>query len=129
MKAMNPTPAVIMLLIPFLILSCGRDPRESGVDKPRDVVSITKVTAHATKADGAPMRALVGTVKMSHRVHEEHGIGCETCHHKKGNDDRIKTCAAPGCHTGVKGFRVMHGLCEDCHNARQPVREKCMRCH
>ncbi|HOS39845.1 MAG TPA: cytochrome c3 family protein [Spirochaetota bacterium] len=98
--------------------------------KPRDVVSITKVTKFALEADGiTPMRSLVGTVKMSHRVHEEHGIGCETCHHKKGNDERSKTCAAAGCHTGAKGFRVMHGLCEDCHNARQPVREKCMRCH
>ena len=98
-----------------------------------DNVVITKITAYkpldeSIKApDGQVYKGNVGAVTMSHSVHENHGLKCVDCHHKNGNDERVKKCAP--CHYGYEGFNTMHGLCVDCHISVRKGPQKCMECH
>jgi len=118
---------LLSAIIVFFVVSCNRDPW-TYTSSPTDVVSITKTTKFIKQADDAtPMKSQVGTVKMSHRVHEEHGVKCEVCHHKKGNDDRVKECAQ--CHKGYEGYATMHNLCLNCHIENKEGPLKCKNCH
>ncbi len=116
----------VLLLMSSSILSCQLDPWVV-TNSPTDRVSVTKVTRFATMDDGVtPQKSLVGTVIFSHKTHEAMGLECDYCHHKNGNDDRIKQCAK--CHKGYEGYDVMHGHCLDCHMEKGGP-ERCMECH
>jgi hypothetical protein len=127
-KILKLFPALLCTLT-LVTLACDSDPwiqRGNPVDT--DEVVITKVTAYGTQADGvSPFKGQVGAVTMPHKVHAEQGMECIDCHHKKGNDARIKQCAK--CHTGQAGYETMHGLCVDCHIAKKKGPQKCMECH
>lgn len=120
---------VLLCIFSLVMLACDSDPwvnRGNPVDT--DEVVITKVTAYGKQADGvSPYKGNVGAVTMSHKVHAEQGLACIDCHHKKGNDARIKQCAK--CHNGQPGYETMHGLCVDCHIAKGKGPQKCMECH
>ncbi len=128
MKILKLFPALLCMLA-FVMLACGTDPWIQGGNRvDTDKVVITKVTAHGTQKDGvSPYKGQVGAVTMSHKVHADQGLGCFDCHHKKGNDARIKQCGK--CHTGQAGYNTMHGLCVDCHIAKGKGPQKCKECH
>jgi hypothetical protein len=65
-------------------------------------------------------------VAMSHQIHEDSGLKCITCHHKKKNDSRIKICVS--CHKGVSGSRHFHKFCVECHR-REGGPVACAGCH
>lgn len=111
-----------------LLISCSFDPWNAGKSQ-TDVVLITKITKRLdANMNKPPLRSQVGSVKMSHKTHqEEAGLSCVDCHHKKGNDSREKRCAA--CHYGDNGYETMHGLCVDCHIGRKKGPVKCKECH
>ena len=121
-------PLAVIVIIGIIIASCKLDPWTSG-DSPTDVVTITKTTRTFDKATAGDKQyqSKVGVVKMSHKRHEDKGINCEVCHHKKGNPDREKKCAK--CHSGDNGYETMHGLCLDCHIQRKEGPQKCKECH
>jgi hypothetical protein len=121
-------PIAVVVIIGIIIASCKLDPWTSG-DSPTDIVTITKTTRtyDKGKAAGKEYTSQVGAVKMSHKAHEEKGVACEKCHHKKGNPDREKKCAK--CHTGDNGYETMHGLCVDCHIEKKEGPQKCKECH
>ncbi|MCU0849090.1 MAG: cytochrome c family protein [Spirochaetes bacterium] len=117
---------ILCAIIALCLTSCGVDPWITG--STTDIVTITKITKYGKQKDGiSPLKSKVGPVKMSHKVHQDHKLNCIDCHHKKGNDERIKTCAV--CHKGEEGYEVMHGLCLDCHMAKKIGVEKCKQCH
>ena len=98
---------------------------------PTDVVAITDINKFITgddlKAGVVKTNNYVSAVKMSHWKHEKKGVHCEVCHHKKGNDDRIKQCAA--CHKGKAGDETMHNLCINCHVSKKEGPSMCQDCH
>lgn len=120
---------VLLCFLYLVCTACDSDPWiTKGNVKDTDEVVITKVTAFGTQKDGvSPYKGQVGAVTMSHKKHEDQGLTCFDCHHKKGNDSREKSCAK--CHTGQKGYDTMHGLCVDCHIAKNKGPQKCMECH
>jgi len=104
------------------------------VHKPSaDTVVITKSDALLTPADSVAGAVRTGNaadpVKMSHKSHVRAGVACATCHHKKGNDGRVKQCAL--CHKGEKAHEEMHGLCIGCHGKEKkgPQEDLCESCH
>ena len=116
----------LSILAALVMASCQTDPW-AVTDSPTDRVAVTKVTKYATMDDGiTPQKSQVGRVIFSHKTHEALNLKCTDCHHKEGNDDRIKQCAK--CHRGYEGFDVMHGHCLDCHMERGGP-ERCMECH
>ena len=121
-------PFAAAVIIGFCIASCEPDPWQSG-DSPTDVVSITKITRNlnAQKPEDSLYKSQVGTVRMSHKAHQDKGLKCVDCHHVKNNPEREKTCAK--CHQGDNGYETMHGLCVDCHIARREGPQKCKECH
>jgi len=96
-----------------------------------DIVTITDVNAFVTQDDlknGITRTEDLATpVKMSHQKHERAGVQCIVCHHKKGNDDRIKQCAQ--CHRGEAGLDTMHAMCIGCHEEKQQGPQDCAQCH
>jgi hypothetical protein len=121
-------PIAAAVIIGIIIASCKYDPWQAG-DSPTDVVSITKVTRNleAPKPGDTVYKSQVGTVRMSHKAHQDKGLKCVDCHHVKNNPEREKTCAK--CHKGENGYETMHGLCVDCHIARKEGPQKCKECH
>lgn len=124
--------AILALVITFLLslTACGKGTTDIN-SSPTDTVSITKINSYVTAAD---LRAGVkktnnymAAVKMSHKKHEDAGVPCFTCHHKKGNDERIKQCAY--CHKGKKGDGTMHQFCITCHLDRKKGPSMCQDCH
>jgi hypothetical protein len=114
-------------ILAVALFACNKDPWILG-DAPTDKVTITKVTEFGKAQDGVtPLKGNVGAVKMSHKTHEEQGLKCVDCHHKANNPERTKQCAR--CHIGEKGYQTMHGLCLDCHIAKNDGPQKCMECH
>jgi len=120
----NTLPVIMTIAAGIIAASCSLDPWTVG-ESPTDVVSITKVTAFPK--DGNVLKSQVGTVRMSHKVHQEKGLTCINCHHKHENPEREKRCAV--CHNGESGYNTMHGLCVDCHIARKEGPQKCKECH
>jgi hypothetical protein len=118
-----------LFLFALVLTACESDPWiHTGNPVDTDKVVITKVTAYGVQEDGvSPYKGQIGAASMSHRVHEKQGLTCIDCHHKNGNDDRIKQCAK--CHNGQAGYETMHGLCVDCHITKRRGPEKCMECH
>lgn len=94
-----------------------------------NVVKITKADNYLTKGDINRGEKKTGNkmavVKMSHDKHKD--IKCITCHHKEGNDDRIKKCAL--CHKGNSGMEIMHELCIECHKEMKEGPIGCDDCH
>ena len=129
MKIFKLFPLFLCFLFSIIFFACEIDPWIQGSNRvDTDNVVITKITAYGKQADGvSPYKGNVGAVIMSHSVHEQHGVTCFDCHHKNGNDDRIKKCAQ--CHYGDEGFNKMHGLCVDCHISKNKGPQKCMECH
>jgi hypothetical protein len=121
-------PIAILVIMGGIIASCKLDPWSTG-EMPTDLVTITKTTKtfEKGKPEETIYKSKVGAVRMSHKVHEEKGLKCEQCHHKKNNPDREKKCAA--CHFGEEGYMTMHGLCLDCHIKRKEGPQKCKQCH
>jgi hypothetical protein len=121
-------PIAAAVIIAILIASCKYDAWQAG-DSPTDIVSITKITRNldASKPEENKYASQVGTVRMSHKVHQDKGLKCVDCHHVKNNPEREKTCAK--CHRGDNGYETMHGLCVDCHIARKEGPVKCKECH
>lgn len=119
--------ASITALTAFMVNACSLDPWVVGNEYP-NMVTITKTTAYGKSADGSsPMKSAVGAVKFSHKTHEEIGMNCNDCHHKKANPERIKQCA--NCHKGDNGYETMHGLCVDCHIKKKEGPQHCKECH
>ena len=128
MKIFKLFPLFLCFLFSVIFFACDMDPWVQGGNRvDTDNVVITKITAYGKQADKSPYKGNVGAVTMSHSVHENHGLKCVDCHHKNGNDDRIKQCAP--CHNGYEGFDTMHGLCVDCHISVRKGPQKCMECH
>lgn len=121
-------PITVVIIVGGIIASCKLDPWTTG-DSPTDVITITKTTRafEKGKTGETTYKSQVGAVKMSHKAHEEKGLKCEVCHHKKNNPDREKKCAK--CHYGQNGYDTMHGLCIDCHIQRKEGPQKCKECH
>jgi len=120
--------AIAVGLLIFVLSSCELDPWVTGSKNSTDKVVITKITKFGKQKDGvSPMKSQVGGVTMSHKTHEDAGLICENCHHKKNNPDRIKVCAR--CHVGDNGYERLHGLCVDCHIAKSKGPQKCKECH
>ncbi len=98
---------------------------------PTDVVTVTDINKFITdediKAGVVKTNNYVSAVKMSHWKHEREGVQCTVCHHKNGNDDRIKQCAA--CHKGKTGDETMHNLCINCHVEKKEGPTMCQDCH
>ncbi len=115
-------------LAPVLVLLCCIScAKERSVT---DLVFVTKPDEYLTAADikdGARKTGTIaGRVSLSHEIHESKGIACAACHHKKDNDERVKTCA--WCHKGVSGRKVLHAQCIQCHEKDGgPI--KCDECH
>lgn len=119
--------ALILFFAGFVITACSLDPWVGGKEYP-NMVTITKITRDARTADGSsPMKSAVGAVSFSHKTHEDIGMKCVECHHKKDNPERIKQCAS--CHKGDNGYETMHGLCVDCHIAKKDGPQRCKECH
>ncbi len=119
--------ASITAMAAFMASACSLDPWVAGKEYP-DMVTITKTTASGKAADGvSPMKSAVGAVRFSHKIHEDVGMKCVECHHKKANPDRIKQCAS--CHKGDNGYETMHGLCVDCHIEKKEGPQHCKECH
>jgi|WetSurMetagenome_2_1015567.scaffolds.fasta_scaffold01084_10 hypothetical protein len=95
-----------------------------------DTVIITSVDSFVTAKDTGLSSVRVGwvpgPVELSHRGFEKAGISCVTCHHKKGNDSRIKQCSQ--CHKGAAGMETMHKGCGECH-VRLNMDMSCTSCH
>ena len=98
---------------------------------PTDVYTISSVNKFITDADlkagVTKSRGLMSEVKISHLKHEKAGIDCFTCHHKNGNDDRIKVCAQ--CHKGSQGEDEIHDFCIGCHAEKAKGPTMCQDCH
>lgn len=71
----------------------------------------------------------MGAVKMSHDKHEFADVKCIECHHKEGNDSRIKICGSKDCHTGEGAEDTIHDLCINCHKERKSGPTGCDGCH
>lgn len=119
-----------MIVLPFAFNSC-KEGTTSINPSPTDVVTIKKSNQYITDADiKAGIKKTNGfmpAVKLSHTKHEANVKDCFTCHHKKGNNDRIKQCAQ--CHKGDKGKDVMHKFCIDCHAEKNKGPVMCQDCH
>lgn len=120
--------AIIAVL--FAIQGC-KEGTTSINPSPTDVYTISSVNKYITDADikagVVKSRGLMNDVKISHVIHEKAGVDCFICHHKKGNDDRIKVCAQ--CHKGTKGEDEIHDLCIGCHAERAKGPTMCQDCH
>lgn len=118
-----------ILIIPILI-GCS----EGAISinpSPTDVVTVADVNTFITQNDrvngiDATMNAM-DPVMMPHKKHENAGIKCVICHHKEGNDDRIKQCAV--CHKGAAGEDTIHNLCINCHAQTKQGPTLCNQCH
>lgn len=120
-------PVLIAFLMAIIATACSLDPWVAGKEYP-NMVTITKITTYGKSADGSsPMKSSLGAVKFSHKTHEEKGMKCIECHHKKANPGRIKQCAV--CHVGDNGYNTMHGLCVDCHIEKKEGPQHCKECH
>lgn len=95
-----------------------------------DLKQVSGVNTYIADADvGRGIRRSTDTmslVVMSHQIHEDAGLRCITCHHKKKNDSRIKVCVR--CHKGVSGSRHFHTFCVACHK-RDGGPVACAECH
>lgn len=96
-----------------------------------DMVTITDVNSRISDADvKAGVRKtnnFVNPVMMSHVKHQEAGMKCVQCHHRNGNNDRLKQCAA--CHKGGEGRDLMHNFCIGCHLTKGEGPVTCQDCH
>ncbi len=126
-------PVAVTILFGGIIASCSLDPWVVE-ERPTDVVTITKTTKSFDKQKSGALvyKSQVGPVKMSHKVHEDHGLKCIDCHHKdinrkNVNPEREKKCAV--CHYGENGYKTMHGLCITCHIKHKAGPQKCKECH
>lgn len=121
-------PIAIAVIIGGIIASCKLDPWSAG-EMTTDVVTIAKTTRafDTAKPGETAYKSQVGAVRISHKAHEEKGLECEVCHHKKNNPEREKKCAK--CHYGENGYMTMHHLCIDCHIQRKEGPQKCKECH
>ncbi len=133
MELKNILPISLSIIIGSILISCGVDPRVFE-QSPTDVVTITKTTKVFDKQKAAvtSFKSQAGPVKLSHKIHEEHGLKCIDCHHKDTNGknvnpEREKKCAI--CHYGENGYKTMHGLCISCHIKHQTGPQKCKECH
>ena len=98
---------------------------------PTDVVTVTDVNKFIADTDkqagiSETMNAM-DPVKLAHKKHEDAGVKCVICHHKQGNDDRIKQCAV--CHKGASGEDTLHNLCINCHAKTKQGPTLCNECH
>jgi multisubunit Na+/H+ antiporter MnhC subunit len=121
---------VALLSLTLVLLSCGDFTSQVNppVDDPLIVTDVNKFVTDKDKASGVfRTNDQVSPVPMSHQVHEDAKVACAKCHHKKGNDDRIKQCAQ--CHKGNQGRDVMHEACITCHLTRKQGPVRCEECH
>jgi hypothetical protein len=123
-------PVLSFFCVALLNFSCSEGTTSIN-QSPTDSAKIKKVNQFITESDikGGVRKTnnFMPTVSMSHKMHEEHGITCFTCHHKKGNDAREKRCAV--CHKGKKGEDTMHNVCMNCHLAVKKGPIMCQDCH
>jgi hypothetical protein len=120
-------PIAFAVVIGVIAASCSLDPWTAG-EAPTDIITITKTTSARPAKEGEKLlKSQVGVVHMSHKVHQDKGLTCIECHHKKNNPEREKKCAK--CHYGENGYETMHGLCVDCHIKRREGPVKCKQCH
>jgi hypothetical protein len=122
--------AVAVALFSLWYMACSQG--TTGINpSPTDVVTITDINKFIADADvKAGVRKTpnyVSSVQMSHIRHEKEGVQCATCHHKNGNDDRIKQCAY--CHKGAAADETMHSLCINCHVEKKKGPAMCQDCH
>jgi hypothetical protein len=79
------------------------------------------------KASDQEANGSMPLVQAPHGQHEISGVKCIICHHKTGNDERIKQCTT--CHLGQNGMTVMHNFCIKCHTQRKKGPVACQDCH
>lgn len=108
-----------------LILSaCGKQ------YSPTDLVAFTNINTFMGEDDLAKGNrktvAEMPRVRVSHVKHENAGVQCIACHHKKYNDSRIKQCHH--CHKGIRGVEDMHKYCITCHQ-KMKAPTACAECH
>ena len=119
-----------IIFLPLIFLSCNEG-TVSINPSPTDVVTVTDINKFITRDDELKgikkTNGLIAPVRISHKIHEDEGVQCVTCHHKKGNDDRIKQCAY--CHKGVRGDETIHNLCINCHLSKKKGPAMCQECH
>lgn len=120
----------VSILIISMIIGCSEGTTNIN-PSPTDVVTVTNINTFITEKDkAAGITATLNAmdaVLMPHSKHENAGIKCVICHHKEGNDDRIKQCAA--CHKGARGEDTIHGLCINCHAQTKKGPVLCNECH
>jgi len=120
----------LSILVIGVIIGCSEGTTNIN-PSPTDVVTVTDVNKFITEKDklaglSATMNAM-DPVAMPHKKHEDAGIKCVICHHKNGNDDRIKQCAE--CHKGATGEDTIHNLCINCHAQSKKGPVLCNECH
>ncbi|HSV96170.1 MAG TPA: cytochrome c3 family protein [Spirochaetota bacterium] len=120
----------LVISVSFAVAGC-KEGTTSINPSPTDVYIINSVNKFVTdsdlKAGVVKTRDLVSDVKISHLKHQKAGVDCFTCHHKKGNDDRIKVCAQ--CHKGSRGEDEIHDFCIGCHAVKAKGPTMCQDCH
>ncbi len=109
----------------ILLISCSKE--VSITDK----VTISNINTFVTDVDRKNKIKMTSNsmslVVMSHHIHEDTGLKCIACHHKKKNDSRIKKCVF--CHKGLKGTNHLHKFCIKCHKEKKKGPVKCDDCH
>ncbi len=108
----------------FFVLACS--PERSRIDTQQISGVNTYIDDEDVRRGIRRSTDTMSLVVMSHKIHEDAGLRCTSCHHKKKNDSRIKTCVR--CHKGVSGSRHFHKFCVGCHRRKGgPV--ACEGCH
>ena len=121
---------VTLLSLTLVLISCGdfTSSVNPPINDPLIVTDVNKLVTEKDKSDNIyRTNEQVTPVYMSHEEHQDAKVACVECHHKNGNDDRIKQCAQ--CHRGTQGRDVMHEACISCHIARKQGPVQCQDCH
>ncbi len=120
----------ILALVSALGLLYCQGPLHTGLEN-TDLAAVSDINSMISDADLAggvsKTRNFMGTVMMSHVEHERAGVNCFSCHHREGNDGRLKQCAS--CHKGESGRDTMHNLCVGCHLEQGRGAMLCGDCH
>ena len=68
-------------------------------------------------------------VAFPHKLHEDSGIACLTCHHEAKTNEEIQSCSAEGCHTNTdkKAKKDPKGFYAAWHSKKSEI--SCMGCH
>ena len=118
---------ILFAFFPILLAICSFSCKKESIEKKLFVTDINKfITQNDINSGILASKSNLPSVSFSHETHDKNNIKCITCHHKKYNDERIKTCAF--CHKGIQGAKLFHKLCMSCHKERSGP-SSCGECH